>query len=60
MDRALKMVYYDDANVEKDIFAQLSLAQKHFQGDGMPRDESATRRIPVSYTHLTLPTTPYV
>lgn len=45
MDRALKMVYYDEANVEKDIFAQLSLAQKHFLGDGMPRDESATRRI---------------
>ena len=45
MDRALKMVYYDDAKVEKDIFAQLLLAQKHFQGIGMPRDESATRRI---------------
>ncbi|HCK19153.1 MAG TPA: sel1 repeat family protein, partial [Thalassospira sp.] len=44
MDRALKMVYYDEANVEKDIFAQLSLAQKHYQGDGMPRDESANRR----------------
>ncbi|MCC9624106.1 sel1 repeat family protein [Thalassospira sp. MA62] len=45
MDRALKMVYYDDAKVEKDIFAQLTLAEKHFHGDGMPRDESATRRI---------------
>lgn len=45
MDRALKMVYYDEANVEKDIFAQLTLAQKHYLGDGVPRDEAATRRI---------------
>ncbi|MEQ5775155.1 SEL1-like repeat protein [Thalassospira sp. NFXS8] len=45
MDRALKMVYYDDADVEHDIFAQLNLALKNFRGIGMPRDESATRRI---------------
>jgi TPR repeat protein len=45
MDRALKMVYYDEAKVERDIFAQLSLALKNFRGVGKPRDESATRRI---------------
>ena len=45
MDRALKMVYYDDAKVERDIFAQLSLALRHFRGVGMPRDEGATRKI---------------
>ncbi|OSQ39695.1 SEL1-like repeat protein [Thalassospira mesophila] len=45
MDRALKMVYYDEADVEHDIFAQLNLALKNFRGIGMPRDESATRRI---------------
>ncbi|MAZ34345.1 MULTISPECIES: SEL1-like repeat protein [Thalassospira] len=45
MDRALKMVYYDEAKVERDIFAQLSLALRHFRGVGMPRDEGATRKI---------------
>ncbi|MFH1805512.1 MAG: tetratricopeptide repeat protein [Pseudomonadota bacterium] len=45
MDRALKMVFYDEAKVERDIFAQLSLALKNFRGVGMPRDEGATRRI---------------
>jgi TPR repeat protein len=45
MDRALKMVYYDEADVEHDIFAQLNLALKNFRGLGVPRNESATRRI---------------
>ena len=39
------------------IFCDLT---REYRGDGLLNDETLAEAEPVSYTHLTLPTTPYV
>ena len=51
-----------DADLEKIVIGQIDKIEKHPDADKLVvcQVNVGTETVPVSYTHLTLPTTPYV
>ena len=58
----IRPYHANDANAVLDIWLTASLQAHAFIAESFWRDQLAAMRdiYPVSYTHLTLPTTPYV
>ena len=54
-------VYAQELEVGQEVVELRTQSTKtHYIGDGIYSTEAALWPVPVSYTHLTLPTTPYV